>query len=71
MKIITSKFAAAFAAFWAFLMASMPAHAAIDVTAVVQEIRDTLTPIGAIGSAVLIVIVAIAAYSWIRRAMRG
>lgn len=42
---------------------------AIDVSAVVTEIDGTLAPIGLIGSAVLLVIVAIKAYKWVRRAM--
>lgn len=45
------------------------AQAAIDVTAVVSEIQATLAPVGLIGSAVLILMVAIAAYKWVRRAM--
>lgn len=45
------------------------AHAAIDVTAVVAEIGDTVDPIGLIGSAVLIVVVSIAAFKWVRRAI--
>lgn len=45
------------------------AHAAIDVTGVVSEINDTITPIGAIGAAVLLVVVAVAAFKWVRRAI--
>ncbi|KAF7600094.1 MAG: methyltransferase [Candidatus Dactylopiibacterium carminicum] len=45
------------------------AQAAIDVSAVVDEIDGTLTPIGLIGGAVLLVAVAIKAYKWVRRAM--
>lgn len=45
------------------------AHAAIDVTAVVSEINDTTAPIGLIGSAVLLVVVAVAAFKWVRRAI--
>lgn len=45
------------------------AHAAIDVTGVVSEIGDTITPVGAIGSAVLLVVVAVAAFKWVRRAI--
>lgn len=47
------------------------AHAAIDVTSVVTEIQGALGPIGLIGGAVLIVIVSIAAYRWVRRAISG
>jgi len=42
-------------------------HAAIDVTAVVTEIGAATTPIGLIGSAVLLVVVALAAFKWVRR----
>lgn len=45
------------------------AASAIDVAAVVTEIDATVAPIGLIGSAVLLVIVAIKAYKWVRRAM--
>ena len=45
------------------------AHAAIDVTAVVTAINDTITPIGLIGAAVLVVVVSIAAFKWVRRAI--
>lgn len=43
--------------------------AAIDVTAVVTEITGAAAPIAAIGSAVLIVMVGIKVYKWVRRAM--
>jgi len=46
-----------------------PAHAAVDVAAVVTEINGTLTPIGTIGAAVLLVVVGIAAFKWVRRAI--
>ena len=45
------------------------AHAAIDVTAVVAEINDTIAPLGLIGAAVLVVVVSIAAFKWVRRAI--
>jgi hypothetical protein len=45
------------------------AHAAIDVTAVVTEISGTLAPIGLIGAGVLLVMVAIKAFKWVRGAM--
>jgi hypothetical protein len=48
--------------------ASVPAYA-IDVAGVVTEIDGTVAPIGLIGAAVLLVIVAIKAYKWVRRAM--
>lgn len=46
---------------------TLPA-AAIDVTDVVAEIDAAVTPIGGIGGAVLLVLVAIAAFRWVRRA---
>ena len=48
---------------------SAPAQAAIDVTSVVAEIDDTIAPIGLIGAAVLLVVVAVAAFKWVRRAI--
>lgn len=45
------------------------AMAAIDVTAVVTEIQGTAAPIASIGAAVLIVMVGIKVYKWLRRAM--
>jgi hypothetical protein len=45
------------------------ANAAVDVTAVKTAIDDTLTPIGLLGGAVLLVIVGVKTYKWIRRAM--
>lgn len=62
------RFAAAAAAS-ALALVNVPAHAAIDVTAVVAEIGDTVAPIGLIGAAVLLVVVAIAAFKWVRRAI--
>ncbi len=51
-------------------MASMPAQAAaVDVTAVVTDIGAQATPIAAIGAAVLILLVGIKAFKWVRRAM--
>lgn len=41
----------------------------MDVTAVVTAIGATAAPIGAIGAAVLLVLVGIKTYKWIRRAM--
>lgn len=49
------------------------AHAAagdsIDVTGVVAKIDAAIGPIGLIGAAVLLVVVAIAAFKWVRRAI--
>lgn len=49
--------------------ASGLASAAVDVTAVVTEIEGAAGPIAAIGAAVLIVMVGIKVYKWVRRAM--
>jgi hypothetical protein len=43
--------------------------AAVDVTTVTAAIAETLTPIGLIGAGVLLVLVAVKTYKWIRRAM--
>ena len=64
----TRKFAA-LAAASALALATNAAHAAIDVTSVVAEIDDTIAPIGLIGAAVLLVVVAVAAFKWVRRAI--
>lgn len=48
--------------------AASAANAAIDVTAVVTEIGASAAPIGLIGSAVLLIVVAIMAFKWVRRA---
>lgn len=45
------------------------AMAAVDVTAVVTEIQGAAAPIASIGAAVLIVMVGIKVYKWVRRAM--
>lgn len=52
------------------LLAPAISHAAApDVTAVVTEIGGAATPIAAIGAAVLLVIVGIKVFKWVRRAM--
>lgn len=51
------------------LGASGLASAAVDVTEVVTEIEGAAGPIAAIGAAVLIVMVGIKVYKWVRRAM--
>jgi len=43
--------------------------AAVDVAAVVTDIGAQIAPITAIGSAVLLVYVAIKAFKWVRRAL--
>ncbi len=42
---------------------------AIDVSAVTTEISAQLAPIGLIGAAVMLIIVAIKAFKWVRAAM--
>lgn len=62
----------ALAALGATTLATLPAHAAIDVADVVTEIEATYAaagPIPTIGSAVLLVVVAVAAFKWVRRAI--
>jgi hypothetical protein len=53
----------------ALAVAGQASAAAPDVTAVTTAIADTLTPIGAIGAGVLLVVVGIKTYKWVRRAM--
>jgi len=43
--------------------------AAVDVTAVVADIAAQASPIALIGAAVLILMVGIKAFKWVRRAM--
>jgi hypothetical protein len=45
------------------------ANAAIDVSGVVTELKDTLTPIGLVGGAVLIVVVSVKAFKYIKSAI--
>lgn len=53
------------------LVAGLPfaANAAVDVADVVTEISGASAPIALIGGAVLVVIVGIKVYKWVRRAM--
>lgn len=44
---------------------------AIDVTGIVAKIEAQLGPIGLIGMAVLGVVVALVAFVWVRRSIRG
>jgi hypothetical protein len=53
----------------AVLASAGAANAAVDVAGVVSEIGSAVAPIGAIGAAVLLVIVATKIYKWVRRAM--
>lgn len=41
----------------------------VDVSSVVSEIQGAAAPIAAIGAAVLVVMVGIKVYKWVRRAM--
>jgi hypothetical protein len=49
-------------------IAAVSANAAIDVSAVVTEIATANAPIAAIGAAVLLVMVGIMTWKWVRRA---
>lgn len=54
----------------AAVSAALPAHAAaVDVSAVVTEIGGAAAPIASIGAAVLLVLVGIKVFKWVRRAM--
>lgn len=53
-------------------LVSAPSHASgggIDVSAVTTAIAGASAPIAAIGAAVLVVLVGVAIYKWIRRAL--
>lgn len=43
----------------------------IDVTDIVAKINAQVGPVGLIGSAILVVVVGIAAFRWVRRAISG
>lgn len=45
------------------------AHAAVDVTEVVAEIEGAAPAVALIGAAVLVLIVGIMAFKWVRRAL--
>lgn len=54
-------------------LATLPARAAIDVSAVVDGIEEysgATSPITLIGGAVLLVVLTIAAIAWVRRAVK-
>lgn len=54
----------------AFLTAAGAANAAaIDVTEVVADIKAQAGPVGLIGSAILLIVVGIVAFKWVRRAL--
>lgn len=50
-------------------LASPAFAAAVEVADIVNDIKGQVTPITAIGGAVLLVMVAIAAFRWVRRAL--
>lgn len=64
---LKQKFAAGTAL--ALAAGSAAAQTGVDVSAVVTEIEGAAAPIAAIGAAVLIVMVGIKVYKWVRRAM--
>lgn len=51
------------------LVPGLALAAAPDVSSVVTEIEGAATPIAAIGAAVLLVMVGIKVFKWVRRAM--
>ncbi len=51
------------------LISSPALAAAVDVTAVTADIAAQAAPIAAVGAAVLILMLGIKAFKWIRRAM--
>ena len=53
----------------AFALPVLAHAAAVDVTAVDTDIGAQIAPITTLGGAVLLVIVAIKAFKWVRRAM--
>jgi len=53
----------------ASLVAASAQAAAVDVAAVVTDIGAQAVPIGLIGSAVLLIVVAVKAFQWVRRAL--
>lgn len=53
----------------ALVVAGAANAAAVDVTAVATDIQAQATPIATLGAAVLLIIVGIKAFKWVRRAM--
>ena len=51
------------------LMAAGAANAAVDVSSLTTEIESNVASVTAIGGAVLLVLVAAAAFRWVRRAL--
>lgn len=50
-------------------MAAGAANAAVDVSSLTTEIESNVASVTAIGGAVLLVLVAAAAFRWVRRAL--
>jgi len=53
----------------ALLLPVLSQAAAVDVAAVVTDIGAQAAPVASIGAAVLLLLVAIKAFKWVRRAM--
>lgn len=69
MKILFNRSSAA-VVLAAVSVFALPAHAAaIDVSAVVTDIGAAAAPVGLIGSAVLLIFVAVKAFKWVRAAL--
>lgn len=71
MKTLQNRLALAAASVVALLGSSsaFAVGTAVDVTAVTADIAAQAAPIAAIGAAVLLLIVGIKAFKWVRRAM--
>lgn len=67
-RFVRSLRAGAFTA-GALVLASQAQAAAINVTDVVTDIQAQAAPIAAIGAAVLVLMVGIKAFKWVRRAL--
>ncbi|WP_295542056.1 major capsid protein [uncultured Pseudacidovorax sp.] len=69
-RIVPVRRAATLAGLAAGSLVALPSHAAaVDVAAVVTDIGAQIAPITAIGGAVLLVVVSIKAFKWVRRAL--
>jgi len=66
---LRNKLAAGAALATASTAAAASGGGGVDVTAVVTAIQGAAAPIASIGAAVLIVMVGIKVYKWVRRAM--
>lgn len=51
-------------------VASTASAAALDVSDVAAKISETVTPVGTIGSGILLIMVAIKVFSWVRSIIR-